>query len=100
MKDYITEHKEAINAILDGYKEYEVAISEDGCIELDWHLDSGAMLTISFGKDFVVSGLHNKNTLMITASLGNFNLPILMRCAMEWLGEMDNIPSEKLIRKN
>ena len=69
----------------------EISADPEGNIEFDWHLDNGAMLTVSVRQsgDVAISGLLlGKSKLTGMVEDGEGKTFSLLQCGLEWLREM------------
>ena len=90
--------EEAIRIALDVVKDFpgevgrpEVSADPHGRVDFDWHLDNGAMFTISIAEDgeVAVSGLYEgQSKLTGMAWDKEADIPSLVHCGLEWLAGM------------
>ena len=69
----------------------EVSADPHGRVDFDWHLDNGAMFTISIGKDgeAAISGLYEgQSRLTGMAWDREEDIPSLVYCGLDWLADM------------
>ncbi len=90
--------EDAVRIALDVVKDFpgdvgrpEVSADPHGRVDFDWHLDNGAMFTISIAKDgeAAISGLYEgQSRLTGMAWDKEKDIPSLVYCGLEWLAGM------------
>ena len=82
---------EIVEELPDSVEPPEISADPEGNIEFDWHLDNGAMFTVSVRQsgDVAISGLFlGKSKLTCMVEDGEGKTFSLLQCGLEWLREM------------